>query len=468
MWNFGKYKNRIAVIDDLDREVTYQKLEAQGDALAERLEKRCLVFIICTGTIGSLLGYTACLRYHIVPLMLAETIDPGLLENLIETYHPQFIWRPEEIQEEESEKCVYRSYGYSLMKTEYKEAPEFDENLALLLTTSGSTGSQKLVRISYENLESNTNSIVKYLEINQDERAVLALPMSYTYGLSIINTHLAAGGSLMLTTKKVIQKGFWNFFRQYKATSFSAVPHTYDVLDKMHFFQMELPSLRTMTQAGGKLSRNLQEQYGTYAKERGIRFVVMYGQTEATARISYLPYKECLNKTGSIGIAIPDGKLSIWDESGEEVKEPNVQGELVYKGKNVTLGYAKSMEDLKNGDERGGILRTGDMGYFDEDGYFYVCGRRDRYRKIYGNRVSLDEIENLVRTGLSIEETACVGIDEKVYIYVTETEKTEEIRQYLSKTMNLNKNVFHVRVLDAIPRNDSGKILYKKLNEAIL
>lgn len=169
---------------------------------------------------------------------------------------------------------------------------------------------------------------------------------------------------------------------------------------------MELPSLRTMTQAGGKLSRNLQEQYGTYAKERGIRFVVMYGQTEATARISYLPYKECLNKTGSIGIAIPDGKLSIWDEAGEEVKEANVQGELVYKGKNVTLGYAKSMEDLKNGDERGGILRTGDMGYFDEDGYFYVCGRRDRYRKIYGNRVSLDEIENLVRTGLSIEETA--------------------------------------------------------------
>lgn len=476
MWDFRRYENRIAVIDDKENQITYGELLALNREFAmcvsenqslEETQDRKLVFIICSNQMGCFIGYTACINHHIVPLMLMENMDKGLLMQLIEQYRPQYIWKPK-TQSEEMGDVVYEAFDYQLISTGRKGQPKLHEELALLLTTSGSTGSQKLVKISKRNIESNTKSIVNYLELTEEERPILALPMSYTYGLSIINTHLYVGACILLTSKKVMQKSFWDFFRRYEGTSFSGVPHTYEVLEKIHFIKMDLPSLRTLTQAGGKLSRNLQELYGVYAQEHNVKFVVMYGQTEATARISYLPAEQCLSKIGSIGIPIPGGKLSLLDVEGRQITELDVEGELVYQGENVTMGYAQCIEDLAKGDERGGILYTGDMGRIDEDGYFYISGRRDRYIKVFGNRVSLDEIEGMIRTGLGIHEMACVGKDEMVYIFLEDMSKKEEVRDYLAKTTNLNKTAFRVREIESIPRNDAGKIQYKKLNEVIL
>lgn len=466
MWDFTKYQDRISAIDEKGRQISYEELDEKMAEFAAHIEKRCLIFIFCNNQIGNLTGYAGCIQHHIVPLMLPGNLDANLSQDLIEKYHPRFIWKPAAMKEE-GESCVYTADEYVLIRTKFEDEVELNDDLALLLTTSGSTGSQKLVRISYLNLESNTRNIVTYLKLNQEERPILALPMNYTFGLSIVNTHLYVGATLLLTSKKVIQKSFWKFFNDYGGTSFSGVPYTYEVLEKIHFFQMEQKTLKTLTQAGGKLSVRLQKNYAAYAQDKNIKFVVMYGQTEATARISYLPPEKCLLKTGSIGIPIPEGKIRIFDEQGRCIETPRKEGELVYEGQNVTLGYAENSKDLMKGDERNGILHTGDIGYFDEDGYFYISGRKDRYMKVLGNRVSLDEIENIIRTGMSGIDIACVGKEEKIYIYMTDLQRQEEVVHYIAQKTNLNRTVFKAVPIVKIPRNESGKIRYRKLAEAI-
>lgn len=173
--------------------------------------------------------------------------------------------------------------------------------MALLLTTSGSTGSPKLVRQSYKNIAANTDSIIDYLELDASERSISTLPMNYTYGLSIINTHLKVGASLILTEYTLVQRDFWTLFAEYEATSFGGVPYTYEMLDKLQFFRRKLPSLRTMTQAGGKLLPVLHKKFAEYADKEGKKFIVMYGQAEATARMGYLPAQKSLEKYGAMG-----------------------------------------------------------------------------------------------------------------------------------------------------------------------
>ena len=211
-------------------------------------------------------------------------------------------------------------------------------HLSLIHISSGSTGSPKFVRQSYKNIEVNTRQIAEYLELDQEERAITTLPMNYTYGLSIINSHLLVGAEILLTDKTMMERGFWSFMKEQKATSFGGVPYTYEMLDKLRFFRMDLPDLKTMTQAGGKLIPELHKKFAEYAAEKGKRFIVMYGQCEATARMGYLPADKAVEKCGSMGIAIPGGVFHLIDVNGEAVTEPHVTGELVYEGENVTLG----------------------------------------------------------------------------------------------------------------------------------
>jgi acyl-coenzyme A synthetase/AMP-(fatty) acid ligase len=261
-----------------------------------------------------------------------------------------------------------------------------------------------------------------------------------------------------------MQKEFWNFFKDQEATSFGGVPYTYEMLDKLRFYRMKLPSLRTMTQAGGKITPELHEKFAAYAKEHGKNFVVMYGASEATSRMGYLPPEKAVEKKGSMGIPIPGGKFKIVGADGNEITEPLTTGELVYEGKNVTLGYAECGEDLVKGDERNGILETGDMAQFDSDGYYYIVGRKKRFLKIYGNRVNLDEIDRLIKGAYSIE-VASGGTDDHLYLFVTDEEIADEVRNFVINKTKLNPAAFKCIVIDEIPKNDAGKTLYKELEK---
>lgn len=502
MWSFSNFKDNLAIIDDCGVTLTYAQLKEESEKIARAAlstlnscaalstsnygaafstlnktsaaGKRCLVFVLCGNETGAIMGYTGFINAKIVPVLLNKRIDRALLENLLEAYSPSFIWLPEALAEKcetlnsgrawENFELIYKSYNYALLKTNYKTEYELYPELGLLLTTSGSTGSPKFVRQSYENILNNAQAIAEYLELNENERPVLDLPMNYTYGLSVINSHLLVGATLLVTEKSLMQREFWSFIKENKASSISGVPYTYEMLDKMRFQRMKLPDLRTMTQAGGKLTPELHKKFAEFAVNNNKKFIVMYGACEATARMGYLPAEKSLEKYGSMGIAIPGGKFYLINDSGEKITQPHVTGELVYEGKNVTLGYAECGADLAKGDERNGVLFTGDMAQFDDDGYYYIVGRKKRFLKMFGNRVNLDEIDRLIKAEFGIE-CASAGVDDKLYIFILKLNEniSAQIRDFISQKTHINPSGFNIVALDEIPKNDSGKVLYTEL-----
>lgn len=467
--DIDKYNDNIAIITDRKEQITYKELTSESDFLMQNLEKRSVLFLVCKNCIESVCGYIGALRNGIVPVMISGEMDSELFYNLYDIYKPTYVYAPKDWSN--LKQCsAYKLNKYRefvMYKTECKEKHKLNDNLALLLTTSGSTGSPKLVRQSYMNIQSNASAIAEYLELNENERPISTLPMNYTYGLSIINSHLLVGATLLLTDYTLLNRDFWNFFKEEGATSFGGVPYTYEILKKLRFFRMELPSLRTMTQAGGKLSPELHKEFAEYAELNHKRFVVMYGQTEATARMAYLPWNKSIEKYGSMGIAIPGGKLWLRDEEGNVITERDTVGELIYEGENVTLGYAKSIEDLVKGDERGGILETGDMAKCDEDGYFYIVGRKKRFLKIFGNRVNLDEVERMIKSEFTGFDCACAGVDDKLYAFITTQEDNvrQAVKTFLTQKTGLNPTAFSIKSIDELPKNEAGKTLYKKLEK---
>lgn len=468
IWRFDEYKENVALQDEFGTKLTYTELKDSGEEIAAYIDKRCLVFSFCENSIGSVVGYTAFVNNNIVPVLLNSHMDRELLGELITRYKPLYLWTPVS-QEADFERYpvtkILELYGYALLRTSFDIEYPLYQDLCLLLTTSGSTGSPKFVRQSYANVLSNARAIVEYLQLDESERPITTLPMNYTYGLSIINSHLLAGATLLLTDKGLMQKEFWNFFEEQGATSFGGVPYTYEMLDRLRFCRMDLPSLRYSTQAGGKLTPELHKKFAEHALEKGIKFIVMYGQCEATARMGYLPAEKSLEKCGSMGIAIPGGKFHLIDVNGQDIAEPHVTGELVYEGANVTLGYAECGEDLIKGDERGGILQTGDMAQFDEDGYYYIVGRKKRFLKIYGNRVNLDEIDRLIKAHFNNVDCASAGVDDHMYLFVTDGAIAEDVKSFVVAKTGLNSAAFKTVVIGEIPRNDAGKTLYKELTK---
>ena len=238
----------------------------------------------------------------------------------------------------------------------------------------------------------------------------------------------------------------------------------YEMLERLRFERMDLPSLRYISQAGGKLPPERALRFADITSKKGIRFFIMYGQTEATARISYVPPEYVQTKYMTIGKAIPGGQLTLVDEHGSVIVEPNVPGELVYQGGNVMMGYAESAADLGLGDELNGRLATGDIGYYDDDRFVVISGRLKRFIKLFGNRVNLDEVEGFLH--LMKYDCACGGDDEKLVIAVTSPDLPQEIGRLVSERYRFHPSVLSFRIVESIPRNESGKILYGQLFQA--
>lgn len=432
------HADRLAIITNNGGRLTYGELCQRVSQQAKELQRGVLQFCLCRNDIDSIVFYLACLQAQAPVVLLDANKDNETIENLRRIYKPGIT------------HC--------------------HSDLALCLTTSGSTGSPKLVRLTQRNIINNALSIAEYLQIDENERPVTMLPMYYSYGLSIINSHLIKGATILLTDKTYAQREFWTFLREQQATSMSGVPYTWEMLRRLRFFRMELPSVKTMTQAGGKLNSEIAKEYIDNAAAMGKRFIVMYGQTEATARMSYLPWERAQEKYASIGIAIPGGEFSLADD-----------GELIYIGENVSMGYAECAEDLMKGDENNGILYTGDMARVDEDGFYYITGRKKRFVKIWGNRCNLDAVEQIVKQ--ITKDCAVVGVDDKITVFIvakdshpsqekTESHPTQEelkknILTLLSVKTGLNTKAFEVRQIDAIPVKETGKIDYQTLQQWI-
>lgn len=461
-WNtLERFGERTALITETGEHITYSALLARADEIAGAAGSRCLAFLMCRNCADAAAGYVGFLRRGIVPVLLAENLDTSMLEGLLESYRPAYFYLPSEKASELSGAMVWRSESYTLLHLPYEQDYKLSDELALLLTTSGSTGSPKLVRQSGRNIEANTRSIAEYLGILSEDRAITTLPMQYTYGLSILQSHLSVGAAVILTDKTLMDKEFWALLKEQKATTFGGVPYIYEMLKKLRFDRMNLPSLRYLTQAGGKLPKELAEEFIQTCKRKNMKFIVMYGQTEATARMAYLPWEHAESHAASIGIAIPGGEFWLADPEGAPILEPETTGELVYRGPNVTLGYAENRFDLCKPDENHGELRTGDMAKRDAKGFYYIVGRKKRFLKLFGSRVNLDEVEGLLnRAGIPC---ACAGVDDRLDVYITDGSLLGQAERFIKEHTAINPNGFQLHVIEEIPRNDSGKVLYSAL-----
>jgi acyl-coenzyme A synthetase/AMP-(fatty) acid ligase len=464
MWNFDENLNKIAVVDENDVKFTYSDLKDHGKDLTEHIPERCLVFNVCSNSYGSLIGYTSFLNNRIVPLMLNSELPDDMFLKLVEKYRPAFIHAPSCKTYKGLELVsVFTHFNYTLYKTNYSQKTPMHEELSLLLSTSGSTGSPKLVKQSYKNISSNTAAIIKYLNIRESDRAISSLPMSYTYGISVINTHLSVGASIVLTEFSILQKEFWEKLKYQMVTNLSGVPYTYEMLDRLRFYRMKLPSLKLLTQAGGKLSLDLHQKFAQYAIEQGKRFVVMYGQTEATARMAYLSPEKSLEKCGSIGVAIPGGRFELVDEAEKVVTSPGSVGELKFYGDNVSLGYADCLEDLSVGDENGGVLFTGDLAKVDDEGFYYIVGRKSRIVKVFGVRVNLDDTERLIKEEFQNVICAVIGKDDMIQVFIEDSSLKVDIAKFITQKIGLNNRTIKINVLEEIQKTESGKIKYASL-----
>lgn len=459
--NLSSHNNRIALVTEKREKISYKELSEIIEVVTQPMQTRKLIFLVCSNNIESIVFYLGCLNKGVVPVLINHTISKDLYQTLLEQYKPAYIAVPKGWVPNNNMTMLLTYKTYDLLATNFNVDYEIDEELALLLTTSGSTGSPKLVRQSYTNINHNAAAIATYLGISEEDRAITTMPMSYTYGLSIINSHILKGATVILNEYTLMNKEFWQLLQDEKATTFGGVPYIYEILKKLRFAKMNLPNIKYITQAGGKLSKELAEEFNTICEEKGIKLIVMYGQTEATARMAYLPWEKAREKVGSMGIAIPGGKFTLIDDDGQEILDSNVIGELVYIGENVTLGYAESYRDLNNGDLNKGKLLTGDMAMRDEDGFYYIVGRKKRFLKLFGNRINLDEVEGLLRT--EGYECVCTGIDDHMKIYSTDVRNGNEIRSFISRLTNIHLSAFEVQYISEIPRNEAGKVLYSAL-----
>lgn len=444
----------------------YNKLFDISEKIAGMVPTRSLVFLVCSNTPASIAAYVGFINHGIVPVMVDKDLDEELFQNLLEKYLPTYIFAEEAhfdfLDRYTQTLHIAGSVLYDL--AEQHPFPLHDD-LALLMTTSGSTGSPKLVRQSYDNLKANTESIVKYLDLHEDERAVTNLPLHYVYGLSVLNTHLAVGASVVVTDKTLFDRSFWQLMREKEVTSLSGVPYTYAMLKRLRFFHMDLPALRTLTQAGGKLDIELHAEFANYAARTGKLFVVMYGAAEATARMGYLPPQDALEKVGAMGVAIPGGRFALIDEAGAEITAADTVGELVYYGANVTLGYAEGGADLARGDERHGRYETGDLARRDADGYYTIVGRKRRFLKMFGKRTNLQEVEHILRRQFGEVEVACAGVDDHLHIFVTQEALVPAIVPFLSAKLGLHHTALTAKYIAEIPKNASGKTVYRELEQ---
>lgn len=440
-----------------DQEYLLQEIIDALKSIEYVFEERKLIILLAENDLFSLSMYLNAINSKVPIMLLNGDTDYEELERIAKNFDPQFIIRRISDQNILSYKKSQVLFdGYEIHESLKNPSVKIFDELAILLPTSGSTGSSKFVRISYKNILANSESIIKYLLICRNNTSITTLPMNYSFGLSIINSYAMAGARLVLTSKSVIQREFSDMLLKNKVTSLSGVPYTYELLKKTGFLKKNFSSLTTLTQAGGRLSDELKVEFLKYAKLKKIKFYVMYGQTEATARISFVPPSRLKNKISSIGKSIPGGKLFIAD-----TKDNQREGEIIYQGKNVTLGYATNINDLALGDKNNGLLHTGDLGYIDSSGYAFITGRKSRFIKIKGVRFGLDYLEKLLEEKFPYIDFRCYGADDNLMLdYCCKDNESKQIVQFLSKKTGIFHKLITVKSVSVIKRNKFGKKIY--------
>jgi long-chain acyl-CoA synthetase len=449
---------------DSDQWFTRGELTRCMASFSEKLPftRKALGFVFAFNDAPSLIAYLGAIESGHAVAMLDPELDSTLACRLIRRFQPDFIVAP---GSQAFDGDVFAQYSataldpqHVLLRSLKPERYEIHPDLALLISTSGSTGSPKLVRLSWHNLRSNAASINQALSNTDLDRAMLTTPIFNGYAQSLVHTHLTAGGSFVLTRHRIVSGAFWDIVRDAECNVIGGTPYFYQILDRMDLDFLRVPQLKKFIQIGGRLGESLARKFHECATRRGGSLHIMYGQAEATARISGLPPSMLPEAARSVGFALPGGRLSV--EADGQRRGPSQEGELVYEGPNVMMGYASEPYDLAAGDELGGKLHTGDLGYYDDQGLFYVSGRRARFVKVFGWRISLDEVEEMLSdTG----PVAAVNENDRIVIFCEERRGDTPDIEGLSGRLHIHPSGFELRKVGQIPRLANGKTDYPSL-----
>jgi long-chain acyl-CoA synthetase len=455
----NKFKNKNALITEENKCITYKKLLIYSKAISKKTgNKRSLIFLLGQNNIETIAAYISFINSGHVLVLLDYRINNIFLNKLINLYKPSYIFC--EKFKLKTTKLYLRTHkfkSYFLFKRNKEIQIKVHKNLMLLMSTSGTTGSPKFVKLSYSNFKSNTKEIIKYLNINSKDITISSLPFTYVYGLSVINTHLSVGGTIVLTNSSMVEKKFWQLINKNKVNNFAGVPYNYSIIEKIAKTGLPL-TLKYTTQAGGKMDHVLIKKILDVYKLNNIKLIQMYGASEATSRMSYLNPTYAYKKIGSIGKTIPNGNFYLIDKNRKVIKEKFKKGELVYKGKNVFMGYAENLNDLSLPDLNNGILETGDIAYQDNEGFYFIVGRKNRYTKIYGIRINLSELENiLLKKG--IISLMKESTENKINIYFKNLSEADKAITYITKMTSINQNVFVVKKI--LKKNLSNNLKFK-------
>jgi acyl-coenzyme A synthetase/AMP-(fatty) acid ligase len=437
--------------------LTYADLDREVRRVADSFPApRGLVFHFAANDLESVVTFLAARTAGQAVALLDPALKPEFVERLVSLYEPDHITGLPTLAVDGYTQVTPGRWGRN---TGGRSAVHAD--LAVLLSTSGSTGSPKFVRLSAAGIEHNARSIARSLDLTAADRAFATLPIHYSYGMSVVTSHLTVGATVVLSDASVIEPRFWEQFTSHEATSLAGVPYTYQMLDRTGFLDRELPTLRSMTQAGGRMPDRLITKFHDALSRRGVRFYVMYGQTEAGPRMSCLQPEDVAAKLGSVGRPLDGGSFTIESTDGAPL-DAGVAGEVVYRGPNVMMGYATGPEDLTRGDDNQGVLHTGDLGHLDEDGFLHITGRSKRIGKVFGVRVSLDEVEGLV-TGLGA--VAVVGAGDRLSIFHERGDEPDvlSIRKQLAVSLKVPAQALVFRRADPLPVLPSGKPDYQRL-----
>lgn len=455
-----KYSDKIAIIDTNFKKIKYKQLISDAKKIERKFEFKELIAVFSENSYEFIVSLVASIRSNQTIILLNPQMSQKDLSNFINKYSPHlFFCRDKKLNE--SYKEILKFKRYRLYKIKKPKKFNLFPNLSCLLSTSGTTGDVKYVKISNENLFKNTTDIANALKIDSNDVAITTMPPFYSYALSIINTHLYKGGTIIINNYSMVDRKFSEIFNYYKPTNLNGVPYNFEILVRIKFNNMKLENLKFITQAGGKLGDELKNYLIKTCTKDKIKLFIMYGQTEASPRISIMPWPLLKKFPDSVGYPLSDGKIFIKNKFKHNNK---MIGEIIYKGKNVFLGYSSSFKDLYKKNEQKNILNTGDIGYKDEKGLIYILGRKKRILKIFGIRISLDYIENeLKKYGFNC---VCSGDDKKLNVHTKlenhkDSSSMKKLIIAIKSITKLPNNYFKVFQSSDFKRNKIGKILHK-------
>ncbi len=442
--NFSKFKKRTALIEN-NIKVSYDEIDKNLKILQKKIDDNSVSLLIAENNINFIQGYIGFLsKNKNISIIADESFDNDFFNKIFNEYKPNYIFLPLRLRKFfKLCKSIFKFSDYIILKTPFTKHKNLNFENFLLLSTSGTTQNPKFVRLSRQNIEINTKNIIRYLKIKNNHITITTMPLGYSYGLSILNSHLKAGAKIIVTKRKIFEKEFWKILKSEKVCSFGGVPEFYEFLQKLNFKKRVEKSLKYITQAGGKLSFESLKYFGKVCKEKKIKFYVMYGQTEASPRISYLDWNNFFKSFGSVGKALTGSCIVLKDKKGKIINKADKAGEIYFYGKNVFLGYANSFKDLSKDDEVKGELITGDIGRYDKLKNLYILGRKDKIVKIFGKRCNLGDLEDFLKEKKFLVK--CKYNKPFLEIYTKSINEEKKIKKFSSEFLKLNNNFILIR-----------------------